>query len=188
MTRESAFWPLCHRLQNDVSYGAAYTTLDRLEQRVSWLTGWARILLEAEPLRAIDDLRGRIWRRILAKEELPAVEREHAVTSTKLLAGKTVARVYSETPPGAGYEPAEPDLEDVYFGTMSGQIGRRATQQAVRLTRSRFRGRGYPLRPSCPSCAVNCARVGSPGYACAIGPEPGGKLRRHPAARRSVLS
>jgi ABC-type multidrug transport system ATPase subunit len=90
------------------------------------------ILLEAEPLHAVDELRGRIWRRILAKDELPAVEREHAVISTKLLAGKTVARVCSETSPGAGYEPAEPDLEDVYFSTMSGQIGRRATQQVVR--------------------------------------------------------
>ena len=34
------------------------------------------ILLEAEPLRAVDDLRGRIWRRVIAKDELPAVERD----------------------------------------------------------------------------------------------------------------
>jgi ABC-type multidrug transport system ATPase subunit len=90
------------------------------------------ILLEAEPLHAVDELRGRIWRRILAKDELPAVEREHAVISTKLLVGKTVARVYGETPPGVGYDQAEPDLEDVHFSTMSGQIGRRATQHVVR--------------------------------------------------------
>src|SRR4030095_4081752 len=42
------------------------------------------ILLEAEPLRAVDDLRGRIWRRVISKTELPNVEREHAVISTKL--------------------------------------------------------------------------------------------------------
>ncbi|HEX6862601.1 MAG TPA: ABC transporter ATP-binding protein, partial [Thermoanaerobaculia bacterium] len=35
---------------------------------------------------------------------------------------------YSETSPGAGFEPVEPDLEDVYFSTMSGQIGRRREQ------------------------------------------------------------
>jgi ABC-2 type transport system ATP-binding protein len=84
------------------------------------------ILLEAEPLRAVADLRGRIWRRVTSKEELAAVQREHAVISTKLLAGRTVAHVYSETSPGADFEPVEPDLEDVYFSTMSGQIGRRA--------------------------------------------------------------
>ena len=34
------------------------------------------ILLEAEPLRAVDDLHGRIWRRVISKEELPALERD----------------------------------------------------------------------------------------------------------------
>jgi ABC-type multidrug transport system ATPase subunit len=86
------------------------------------------ILLEAEPLRAVDDLHGRIWRRVISKEELPALEREHAVISTKLLAGRTIAHVYSEAKPGPGFEPSEPDLEDVYFSTMCGQIGRRRKQ------------------------------------------------------------
>lgn len=83
------------------------------------------ILLETEPLRAIDDLRGRIWRRVISKDALPALERAHAVISTKLLAGRTLAHVYSDTSPGPGFEPAEPDLEDVYFSTMAGHIGRR---------------------------------------------------------------
>jgi ABC-2 type transport system ATP-binding protein len=83
------------------------------------------ILLEAEPLRAVDELQGRIWRRVISKDELPAVEREHAVISTKLLAGRTVVRVYGDAAPGPGFEPAEPVLEDVYFSTMAGQIGRR---------------------------------------------------------------
>jgi ABC-type multidrug transport system ATPase subunit len=86
------------------------------------------ILLEAEPLRAVADLHGRVWRRVIAKQELPDVEREHAVISTKLLAGRTLVRVYSDTAPGAGFEPAEPDLEDVYFSTMAGHIGRRRAQ------------------------------------------------------------
>ncbi len=83
------------------------------------------ILLEAEPVRAIEDLRGRIWRRVISRDGLPALEREHAVISTKLFAGKTVARVYGDTPPGPGFDQAEPDLEDVYFSTMAGHIGRR---------------------------------------------------------------
>ena len=86
------------------------------------------ILVEAEPLRAVDDLRGRIWRRVIAKQELPEMERQHAVISTKLLAGRTVVRIYSDAEPGPGFEPAEPDLEDVYFSTMAGHIGRRREQ------------------------------------------------------------
>jgi ABC-2 type transport system ATP-binding protein len=77
-----------------------------------------RILLEAEPLRAIEELRGRIWRRVIAKSELPVVEREHTVISTKLLAGRTIAHVYSDTQPGPAFEASEPDHEDVYFSAM----------------------------------------------------------------------
>jgi ABC-2 type transport system ATP-binding protein len=88
------------------------------------------ILLESEPLDAVDDLRGRIWRRVISKEQLVDVEREHAVISTKLLAGRTVARIYSETSPGSDFDAAEPSLEDVYFSTMTGHIGRRREQPA----------------------------------------------------------
>ncbi|HEX8253231.1 MAG TPA: ABC transporter ATP-binding protein [Thermoanaerobaculia bacterium] len=89
------------------------------------------ILLEAEPLRAVENIRGRIWRRAIAKEELPDLEREHAVISTKLLAGRTVVHVYSDTAPGPAFEAAEPDLEDVYFSAMAGRIGRNGAQAAV---------------------------------------------------------
>ena len=93
-----------------------------------------QILLEAEPLRAVGDLRGRIWRRVIAKAQLPQLEREHAVISTKLLSGKTVARVYSDTPPGPDFDSAEPDLEDVYFSAMSGRISRRSEQPEPAVT------------------------------------------------------
>ncbi len=83
------------------------------------------ILLEAEPLGAIEEMRGRIWRRVIEKSALAETERTHAVISTKLLAGRTVVHVYGGTPPGAGWDPVEPDLEDVYFSTMAGHIGRR---------------------------------------------------------------
>ena len=88
------------------------------------------ILLEAVPLEAVADLQGLIWRRVIAKEELPGVEREHAVISTKLLAGRTVVHVYGETRPGPGFEAVEADLEDVYFSTMAGHIGRQHLQTA----------------------------------------------------------
>lgn len=83
------------------------------------------ILLEAEPLRAVDDMRGVIWRCLMSKSGIDQVERDHAVISTKLLAGRTAVRVFSDSSPGDEFEPAEPDLEDVYFSAMSGHIGKR---------------------------------------------------------------
>lgn len=88
------------------------------------------ILLEAEPLRAVSDLQGRIWKRVVSKDELPALERSHAVISTKLLSGRTVVRVYDDRPSVPGFEPAAVDLEDVYFCAMAGRIGRRRDAEA----------------------------------------------------------
>jgi len=87
-----------------------------------------KILLEAEPLRTVEEMRGRIWCRVIEKSALAELERAHAVISTKLLAGRIVVRIYSETSPGSEFEPAEPDLEDVYFSTMAGHMGRRREQ------------------------------------------------------------
>ena len=86
------------------------------------------ILLEAEPLRAVENLRGQIWRRVISKNQLTDIQREHAVISTKLLAGRTVVRVHNDTSPGPDFESAEPDLEDVYFSAMAGHTGRRSAQ------------------------------------------------------------
>lgn len=83
------------------------------------------ILLEAEPLRAMAELQGRIWRRTVSREELPALETELPVISTKLLAGRTIVHVYAEDSPSAAFEPIEPALEDVYFSVMAGHHGRR---------------------------------------------------------------
>jgi ABC-type multidrug transport system ATPase subunit len=82
------------------------------------------ILLEAEPARALDELRDRIWQRTVSRTELPALEAQVPVISTKLLAGRTIVHVYAESSPGVEFEPVEPGLEDVYFSVMEGHHGR----------------------------------------------------------------
>jgi hypothetical protein len=77
------------------------------------------ILLEAEPLAAIDALRGRVWKRVVAKHELDEVERHHRLICTKLQAGRTLVHVHADARPGPEFEPVEPDLEDVYFSVMA---------------------------------------------------------------------
>lgn len=86
------------------------------------------ILMEAEPLGAIKELKERIWRKVIEKSDLAEIERNHAVISTKLLAGRTVVRVYSKEIPGYGFEAAEAYLEDVYFSVMMGNAGGRHAQ------------------------------------------------------------
>ena len=91
-----------------------------------------QILLEAEPLRAVETMRGSVWERVVAKDELPAIERDYNVLSTKLLAGKTVVRVYDETQPSPAFYAVGPELHDVYFSVMGGHYRRPAALEAVR--------------------------------------------------------
>jgi len=86
------------------------------------------ILLEAQPSQAIAELRGRIWRKTVTRDELQTVESEQRVISTKLLAGRTIVHVYGESPPGAGFETVEPDMKDVYFTVMARHHGKRAAE------------------------------------------------------------
>jgi ABC-2 type transport system ATP-binding protein len=84
------------------------------------------ILLEGEPPRAVEALRGRIWRRMVRRDELQAIERGFPVIATKLMAGQTIVHVFADTSPDATFEPVEPDLKDVYFSVMAGHHGKRA--------------------------------------------------------------
>jgi ABC-type multidrug transport system ATPase subunit len=76
-----------------------------------------RVLMQGEPLEAIRKLEGKIWRRVIAKGDLDAFQQEHAVISTKLVAGRTVIHVFSETQPDPSFETVATSLEDVYFST-----------------------------------------------------------------------
>jgi ABC-2 type transport system ATP-binding protein len=78
------------------------------------------ILLAGEPARVVAELRGRIWRRSVNRADLPALERERTVISTKLMAGHTIAHVYADESPGVEFEAVEPDLKDAYFAVMAG--------------------------------------------------------------------
>jgi ABC-2 type transport system ATP-binding protein len=84
-----------------------------------------RVLVEGEPMQAIESIHGKIWKKTIAKTELQDVEREHAVISTRLTAGRTVVHVFSETEP-EGFQPVQTSLEDVYFSTLHHAAGKQA--------------------------------------------------------------
>lgn len=79
-----------------------------------------RIILEADPATAIANLKGKIWRRIVTHDELRRLDQDQTVLSTRMLAGRTIAHIFGEVGPGAGFEAVQPDLKDVYFSAMAG--------------------------------------------------------------------
>jgi ABC-type multidrug transport system ATPase subunit len=81
-----------------------------------------RVLLSGDPRKFASELTGRIWQKAVDKSEVKSYQDSMTVISSRLLAGRPVIRIFSEAPPGNGFEPVTPDLEDVYFTTL-GQRG-----------------------------------------------------------------
>src|SRR3954471_13072478 len=77
-----------------------------------------RVQLEGKPADLIGATRGRIWKKVIDREQLEAYQGRHEVISTRLFAGNSVIHVLSDQQP-QGFEPVEGGLEDVYFSTLS---------------------------------------------------------------------
>ena len=81
-----------------------------------------RVLLTGDPAEATQRVEGRIWRRVVDRDQLDAVLAGMPVISTRLSSGRTVVRAYAEGSPGPGFEPVPADLEDVYFSAVGGHL------------------------------------------------------------------
>jgi len=77
-----------------------------------------RILLSDSPAQAVAQLKGKLWKKEVAKAQVAAYQQQQVI-STRLLAGKTILRIYSDTRPDDGFYPVEPSLEDAYFYQLS---------------------------------------------------------------------
>jgi ABC-2 type transport system ATP-binding protein len=77
-----------------------------------------RVLVSGEPQGAIESLRGRVWKKIVPRDQITTYEREMSVISTHLVGGRTALHVLSPSRPDPSFEEVEVDLEDVYFSTL----------------------------------------------------------------------
>jgi ABC-type multidrug transport system ATPase subunit len=78
-----------------------------------------KIVLQGEPAALVQSLRGRVWRKALAKEAVAEAQARLNVISTRLRAGQTVVHVVADGAPEAGFEPVEGGVEDLYFDTLA---------------------------------------------------------------------
>lgn len=78
------------------------------------------VLVEGHPQAAIDEMRGSVWRKRIAKSDLEQYRSNFKVVSTRMVAGMPEIRVFSKTQPEASFTPVEADLEDVYFLKLGG--------------------------------------------------------------------
>jgi ABC-type multidrug transport system ATPase subunit len=78
------------------------------------------VILENHPQAVLNQLDGKIWRKLIEKDELPAVQKEHKILSSRMYMGKNMVHICCETEPGNGFTPIVADLEDAYFYFING--------------------------------------------------------------------
>ena len=77
-----------------------------------------RVLASGTPQEAIERLRGRVWRKVVGREELSAWEASHNVILSRLSAGARLIHVLANDRPDTGFSEVDPALEDVYFSAL----------------------------------------------------------------------
>src|SRR3569832_2028176 len=74
-----------------------------------------RIVGQGAPADLTNALKGKVWKKTIAKAELEGYRQKYTVISTRLVGGNTVVHIVADSAPGNGFTPVEAGLEDVYF-------------------------------------------------------------------------
>lgn len=77
-----------------------------------------QVLLDAKPSDAIEQMRNTIWKLVIDKNELNTYKEKYKIISAKVVEGKVLIHVKSDSMPDASFSTVEPDLEDVYFSNI----------------------------------------------------------------------
>jgi len=75
------------------------------------------MLLNGKPSELIKEVDGKIWEKIIDKNDLNSYQENFNIISAKLYLGQIIVHAYSETNPDA-FEKVNPTLEDVYFSSI----------------------------------------------------------------------
>jgi len=81
------------------------------------IMGNGEIVARGAPEALIDKIRDRVWRKKIDKASVDAMKEKYEgrVLATRRLMGGVVMSVLSDNAPEAGFEQADPNLEDAYF-------------------------------------------------------------------------
>lgn len=75
-----------------------------------------RVLKYTTPDKAIEEIQGKIWAKIIAREDLENEESKHKILSSKYNSDNTLTiKIHAENSPDENWQNTEPQLEDSYF-------------------------------------------------------------------------
>lgn len=81
-----------------------------------------QVLYAGTPEASLAALQGKVWQKTIAKSEMEDYHQRYGerLISSKLVAGKPIISVYSDTDPADGFNPAPAGLEEVFFSKING--------------------------------------------------------------------
>jgi ABC-type multidrug transport system ATPase subunit len=79
------------------------------------------ILLTTNPEEAINNLKDKVWEKVIKKQDYSDYQNQYQIVLTRLFAGDMLIHVQSEKKPD-GFATITPDLEDVYFTTIHNEF------------------------------------------------------------------
>lgn len=82
-----------------------------------------RIVLQGKTADLIAGLNGKVWRKVVPRDEVAQHQSQHRVIATRLFAGATVLHALSENDPGDGFSPLQHGLEELYMVTIQEDRG-----------------------------------------------------------------
>lgn len=74
-----------------------------------------KVLVEGNPLQIMENLQGRLYEKMIHKNELEQYKNEYQVISDRLYLGSQIVHVLNDTHPGSGFKLIDANLEDVYM-------------------------------------------------------------------------
>ena len=74
-----------------------------------------RVLFSGNTDDALQQIKGKVWERKVNKAELSQFQSQYKIISSKLVGGKPLIHVFSDTDLNNGFTKAEENLEDVFF-------------------------------------------------------------------------
>lgn len=78
-----------------------------------------QIVYTGTPTAALQQLEGKVWRKLIERDEKATYQANFTVISDKMVGGKPQIHVLSDTQPEAGFVEVAPNLEDVFFTTIN---------------------------------------------------------------------
>ena len=80
---------------------------------------FGQIVYNGTPQAAIDELDGKVFEKIVGRDELQDYAHNYAIISNKMVAGQPLIHVFAEVNPRNGFKQVTPDLEDVFFSKIN---------------------------------------------------------------------